>query len=166
MEYFIARASGHEGPYTIDQLRQRGVTPETYVWNNTMTEWTRAGNVPELAAALFGPIPTAEPARPEPPYREPAYMRPARPSSWLIPAILLSVCCCLPCGIVSIVYASKVDSSYNAGRYDEALDASRKAKTWFWVGLVAGALATAAYLVFYFTVLFSALSANGAFYNF
>ena len=37
------------------------------------------------------------------------------PSSHLALAILTTVFCCLPLGIVSIVYASKVDSLYSVG---------------------------------------------------
>ena len=45
------------------------------------------------------------------------------------------MCCCLPFGIAGIVYASKVDSSWNAGRVDEAWENSRKARNWSLWGL-------------------------------
>lgn len=53
-----------------------------------------------------------------------------KPSSNLALAIISTILCCLPLGIVSIVYAAKVDGHWMAGRYAEAQDASRKAKNW------------------------------------
>ncbi|MDE2407427.1 MAG: CD225/dispanin family protein [Xanthomonadaceae bacterium] len=48
----------------------------------------------------------------------------------LVWAILATLFCCLPLGIVSIVYAAKVDGLRAAGDLAGAWDASRKAKTW------------------------------------
>lgn len=47
-----------------------------------------------------------------------------KPDNCLVWAILTTVLCCLPFGIVSIVYASKVDSEWALGHYDEAEDAA------------------------------------------
>lgn len=57
---------------------------------------------------------------------------PVKPNDYLVWAILSTIFCCLPFGIVSIVYASKVDSLWTTGRYAEAEEAARKAKNWFW----------------------------------
>lgn len=60
--------------------------------------------------------------------------------------------CCLPFGIVGIVYASQVSSSYSAGDYAKAKLSSQKAGKWtkasFFVGLLIGLL------YFVFVVLF------------
>lgn len=69
-----------------------------------------------------------------------------KPNSWLIWAILSTLLCCLPLGIVGIVYASKVDSAWYAGRYDEARAAADKAKTFTF--LSAG-LALALYVIYF-----------------
>ncbi len=42
------------------------------------------------------------------------------PSSNMVWAILTTIFCCLPFGIVAIVYASKVDGMWQAGYYDAA----------------------------------------------
>ena len=52
-----------------------------------------------------------------------------QPDNFLVWAILGTLFCCLPFGIVSIVYASKVDRLWYAGDYDGAKDAARKART-------------------------------------
>lgn len=48
----------------------------------------------------------------------------------LIWAILSTLFCCLPLGIVSIVHASKVDGLRLAGNYEGAREMSRKALNW------------------------------------
>ena len=74
----------------------------------------------------------------QPPYQQPYQQyyqpnyaqsqRPPKPDNYLVWAILTTIFCCLPLGIISIVYASKVDSQYSAGDYIGAQDSSNKAK--------------------------------------
>lgn len=66
--------------------------------------------------------------------------QPRRPSNYLALAIISTIVCCLIPGIVSIVYATKVNSEYDNGNYDAAERASKNAKTWGIVAVVAGAL--------------------------
>ena len=53
-----------------------------------------------------------------------------KPDTHLAKAIIATILCCLPLGVVAIVYACKVDSLYAAGDYQGALSASRKASLW------------------------------------
>lgn len=68
--------------------------------------------------------------------------------SYLAQAILVTLLCCMPFGIVAIVYASQASGRQSAGDYAGAREASGKAKTWCWVsfgcGLAVGALWLAA----------------------
>lgn len=64
-----------------------------------------------------------------------------KPPSYLPGAILATLFCCLPFGIVSIVYAAQVDSKYNAGDIGGAMQSSENAKNWL-IAAVAGGLAT------------------------
>jgi len=66
--------------------------------------------------------------------------KPSRPNSYLALAIISTVLCCLPTGIVSIIYATKVNSHYEDGNYAEAERASKNAKTWGIVSIVGGVL--------------------------
>ena len=50
------------------------------------------------------------------------------PPNYLIPAILVTIFCCLPLGVVSIVFAAQVNSKYQAGDISGAQEASKKAK--------------------------------------
>lgn len=63
-------------------------------------------------------------------------------------AILVTICCCQPCGIVAIVYASQVSSMLNGGNIAGAQRASKNALIWALVGLVFGLLAGAGYFLF------------------
>lgn len=71
--------------------------------------------------------------------------KPTRPSSYLALAIVSTILCCLPTGIVSIIYATKVNSAYEDGKYDEAMKASKNAKTW---GLVSIGIALFGWIIY------------------
>ena len=59
-------------------------------------------------------------------------------NNYLIPAILSTICCCPPFGIVSIVYAAQVNGLLAAGNIDGARKAADSAKMWFWISFGVG----------------------------
>jgi len=61
--------------------------------------------------------------------------------NYLVQAILVTLCCCLPFGIVSIVYAAQVNTKVKAGDIQGAVDSSGKAKMWCWIGFGVGLVA-------------------------
>lgn len=61
-----------------------------------------------------------------------------KPDNHLVWSILSTFLCCLVGGIVAWVYSSKVDSSWNYGRYNEAVEYSNKAKSWNLISLITG----------------------------
>ena len=68
-------------------------------------------------------------------------------SNYLVPAILTTLFCCLPFGIVAIVYAAQVNSKIAAGDYAGAVETSRKAKIWCWVSFGLGFAASALWFI-------------------
>ena len=53
MEFFIIDCNGQQaGPFSFDQLVQKGISPETLVWKQGMADWTPAWKVEELRAVL------------------------------------------------------------------------------------------------------------------
>lgn len=53
MEFFIIDRNGQQaGPFSYDQLVQKGISPETLVWKQGMADWTPAWKVEELKAVL------------------------------------------------------------------------------------------------------------------
>ncbi|MCW5515882.1 CD225/dispanin family protein [Muriicola sp. Z0-33] len=71
---------------------------------------------------------------------------PTKPNNYLVLAIICTVCCCLPAGIVSIIYAAKVNEAYARGDYEVALKASNNAKIWAFVGI---GLAAIGYIIYF-----------------
>lgn len=61
MNYFIIKNNRQEGPFTIDELKAQGITSETLVWTEGMTNWTPAWQVEELKDLLFNSQETATP---------------------------------------------------------------------------------------------------------
>jgi hypothetical protein len=59
-------------------------------------------------------------------------------NNYLIPAILSTLCCCPPFGIVSIVFAAQVNGKLAAGDVAGARSAADSAKMWFWVSFGLG----------------------------
>ena len=53
--------------------------------------------------------------------------------NYLVQAILCTLFCCLPAGIVSIVYAAQVNSKLSVGDRAGAIQSSENAKKWAWV---------------------------------
>jgi len=83
-----------------------------------------------------------------------------QPKNYLIESILVTIFCCQPFGIVSIVYASQVNSKYTLGDYDGALQASKNAKKWMIWGLIVGLIIAVGFLLFYGAVFFSMFRQN------
>lgn len=72
-----------------------------------------------------------------------------KPDNYLVWAILTTICCCLPFGIVSIVYAAKVNVLYVSGQYAAARKASADAKQWAIIAAIVGAIINVIYGIFY-----------------
>lgn len=72
-QYYLAQNGQKAGPFSVEQLLQNGLNPNSLVFTQGMTAWTKASEVPELAAALApAPAPTPAPA----PAAQPQYQAP------------------------------------------------------------------------------------------
>lgn len=64
-----------------------------------------------------------------------------KPLNWvpyLVLSIISTVCCCLPFGIVAIVFSAKINSAMAAGNIEEAQHAAKNAKIWIIVAFAVG----------------------------
>ncbi|WP_106480994.1 CD225/dispanin family protein [Butyricimonas faecalis] len=121
--FYLNEKNEQKGPVSPEELISNGVTKNTLVWKNGMAQWLPAGEVSELANLFTDTPPTP------------------KPENWLIWAILSTVLCCLPLGVVSIIYATKVDNLWNSGQQEEAIKASNMARLFFFLALGGGVLA-------------------------
>lgn len=71
-----------------------------------------------------------------------------KPNNYLVWTILSTILCCVPIGAVSIYFSTRVDNYWNQGQYDQALDASNKAKLWAIIAAVVGIIFSIGYVIF------------------
>jgi hypothetical protein len=58
----------------------------------------------------------------------------------MIPAILSTIFCCIPLGVVSIIFAAQVNSKIAAGDIAGAMESSKKAKMFMFIAIGGGLL--------------------------
>ncbi len=138
------------GPVTADQLKrwiaEGRANGQTRVQVEGATDWRPLSSFPEFAEALGlgGSVPPLTGTAPLPAAGPLPGMRPNIPN-YLVPAILTTICCCLPLGIPAIVFAAQVNTKLAANDYAGAQEASDKAKMWCWIAFAAGAIITVIY---------------------
>lgn len=144
-KYLYMNAQGKQcGPVEETQLAACGVTPSTLVWCRGMRNWQPASEVIDITILLSGGRERREevPLPPQPPKGGTEVPQPLRqrPENYLTWAIVVTVCCCLPLGIVSLVFANNVNKYWDAGDYDKAIKTSQQAKLWCIITACAGGL--------------------------
>ena len=95
-----------------------------------------SGNYPPPPPGGYPPPPP--PGGGYPPPGPPGYG--TQPNNNLVWAILVTVFCCLPLGIVSIVKSTQVSGLWAQGRYAEAHKAADDARKWAVWGAIIGAI--------------------------
>jgi hypothetical protein len=73
--------------------------------------------------------------------------QPQHVPNYLVWAILTTIFCCLPAGVVAIVFAAQVNGKLEAGDYDGALKLSNQAKLWCWISFGAAAVFAVLYIL-------------------
>lgn len=96
----------------------------------------------------FGQVPFGErPASPPPPPPGVPMASGSPPPNYLVWAILSTILCCLPLGIVSIVFAAQVNGKWAAGDVTGARASSNKAKNFAIASAAAGVAVAVLYLL-------------------
>lgn len=153
MDWYYSQNNQQQGPVSREKLeeliRDGAVKSFDLVWNESLSEWTPLGKLPEFA-------PPPEPVAETPPAMSPAPADPAsplpapaaapvllpsgatEPPTYLWQSIVVLLLCCWPLAIPAIVFATRVKPAFAAGDYAAALDNSKKAKTWCLVSLIVG----------------------------
>lgn len=146
MDYRILGSDGKEyGPVSAEQLRQwvaeGRANAQSRVLPEGATEWRSLADIPELMAAAAPPVSVAPMTG--------TRLAPGTVPNYLVQAILVTICCCLPFGIPAIVFAGQVNTKLAAGDLGGAQESSRKAKMWCWLGFGFGILGNLIACVFY-----------------
>lgn len=115
---------GQQGGHEYDPSQQQGGP-----------QYGQPEGAPQYGAPQYGSGQAGYGAAPQ--MNDPA-MQGTPPSNNLVWGILTTLFCCLPFGIVSIVFAAKVNGLWAGGDHVGARDASEKAKKWAIIAAVVG----------------------------
>lgn len=151
--YYYSLNGQQQGPVTLAELKGKGITRESLVWTEGMAQWQQAQTLPELSE-LFTYGPQTPPTQTQIPQAYPTNATTettvvTRSKTWLVESIIVTVLCCIPFGIVGIVYASKVDPAFDRGDVAGALSAAKTAKTWVIAGAICGAVIAGLYILLF-----------------
>ena len=155
MQYWINHNGVQSGPVDADGIRELALTSRAYVWHPGLTDWVKITQVPELAGlfeVVDEPVTTGQPLQPQnitqvqqPMSPQPATTQPEEttepcPPTNLVWAIITTVLCCPPTGIVAIIYALKVTNKYRDGDIEGAKRASEVGAWWCIASIILGIL--------------------------
>lgn len=82
----------------------------------------------------------------QPPQYGAPQAREPMPPTYLVWAIISTLCCCLPAGIVAIIFSANVSSKYYARDFEGARRASRRAEWWIIISIVLGIIGNTIFL--------------------
>lgn len=127
-EYFVIGPTGEKfGPANVEVLnqwaQQNRVLPSNYVEDAATGARMLATEVPGIVFPVVPPSVANYPRAGTQGHYE-------RVENHLVKAILTTLFCCLPLGIVAIVYASQVDGHARVGDIAAARESARKANLW------------------------------------
>ena len=155
MQYWINHNGVQSGPHELEALKQMGLTSAAYVWRAGMNDWVKITQMPELQgiftvveqpAAAAAPQPsqvvTGEPLQRQPATPQYIPQSPAEPCppTNMVWAILATILCCIPLGIVGIYYAGQVSKLYLNDDVEGAKRASETAAWWCIAAITIGVI--------------------------
>ena len=164
MQYWINHTGVQSGPVDLDAIKEMNLTSNAYVWREGLGDWVKITQMPELQGfyemvnvnvepqpqqasepKADGEAVTGQPYQPQQPQvnQQPQYTQPQAPAepcppTNLVWAIISTVLCCIPTGIVAIFYALKVTNKYREGDIEGAKRASETGAWWCIATIILG----------------------------
>ena len=139
-KYWLHRDGQRYGPYEKSTLQKylatKNASRKDRIQGDDSRKWTTVGQL--LGDASVGGTENQGPPTRETSIDPQKRFRPPKPESPMVWAVLATLCCCLPFGVVAIVFAAQIDSKYAAGDYNGAIESADKAKTWCWIAFGVG----------------------------
>ena len=172
MQWYYSNNGAQTGPVSAEDLKSMladgRVKSTDMVWREGMSDWVPASSVGELAVSAAPAPVQAAPllGAAAAPYQPPVTAQPMGQAyhgdipTYLWQSIAVTLLCCLPGGIVAIVYASKVDGLKTSGNIPAAQAASKSAKTWCFASFGIGLVVTVLYIVLNVLVVASSSSSG------
>jgi hypothetical protein len=159
--YYVGKNGQQTGPFTLEQAQAKyangEILPTDLMWKEGTADWKAASTFSELAAAAPSSAPVSVTptyqATPTPSSGSPYVPQASAPAAYgsggvlppggqipnyLVWSILSTICCCLPFGIVAIVFSAQVNSKLATGDIPGAMASSQKAKMWCWIAFGVG----------------------------
>lgn len=152
-KYWIIENGRPIGPFSIDDLKvRRDFTAALPVWCSEFTDWTTAGEVPELACLIVEEEEVKEETEPNAPEAKFENLFESQPESepkrqpWIITSIpeeingvkrpksymgwniAMLLCCCLPAAVVGLIFSSQVNRKWMQGDVEGAVKSSEYAQ--------------------------------------
>lgn len=142
MRYFAMIDGERRGPFTLEQLQEAGITPDTYVWCKGMDDWRKAEDVADICrfyrlrifnlmhpsvAASSGSDDSDDTSdrKDDGGFRYPFPPEEVRiddtrePMSMLTVALLLTILCFPPTGFIALYYAVKTRRTWEQAIHGE-----------------------------------------------
>lgn len=147
--YFIDSDGTAKGPVGLDHFKNNHINGHSWVWHDGLPQWVEAHTIPSIRKYMRSDLPLSFSSKKEGidyekervnipslgtlPKSDLDILRSRVPKTWLAEAILITIFCCIPFGVVGIIYASRVAPYWRRGLYGESIYASNSAA--FWVKL-------------------------------
>jgi hypothetical protein len=165
MEWYYAKNGQQIGPVSeeqlLDEYRIGAIQGGDLVWNESMANWAPLSSIPGLISSP----PPASSGQGASPYGVPGAAVVATavvqgqapggqpsPPTYLWQSIVCILICCWPFAIPAIVFGTKIKPAMEAGDYQAALEASKKAKMWCMVSFIVGIIVQAILFIAFFVV--------------
>ncbi len=167
--YYIVCNGQELGPYTLEELSTRGITPDTMIRVDGIVNACPAQALDELRP-LFGyqaPGPNSYAGAPAygTPYGYGSPMQPQNRPVMPPDNLVWSILCVLfffPLGIIPLIYSIQVSTHYDRGNYAEAENASRKSLQWARGLAIAAAVCIGISIAIFVAIAIAATSAVSA----
>lgn len=163
--WYVQKGNQRLGPMSFEAIQSMATSgqlaPTDYVWTDGMANWQPASTQPWFSGTQQPPQPPAPYVQssssypygqggpsfgqPGPPYGGQAPIsEPPSLTGWSIAVLVL---CCLPGGIVGLIYGNKAKTEWAKGNFAGAQTAYNTGKTWLIVSACLGVVITAIYII-------------------
>ena len=171
MEYYIVLNGVKEGPFTLEELKLKGVRETTLVWSSGLPDWVQANTLPEVMETITpNPVPQPIPAASQA-YSQPAQPRqeayetqqpiPPMPEDYVQKNIIAAIIGFLCCGLIGAIFAvlgfisgNEVKKLYVLGQYEMAANKAADAKQWFKISIIVDLVCAGLFLIYIFAYIF------------